>query len=101
MLRAGGASVVRQDPDAIADREVRQRATRTWPYRDDPVLLVRIRNDQVRIRLAGDVAHHAVALVDILLACAPVLRHGHPARIDEDPALLALMPNDRRENRDR
>src|SRR6185503_14213758 len=72
VLRAGRASVVREDAHAGADRQRGRFASRT--VRDDSVLLVRIDDDQVVDRAAIDVADDTVTLVERLFRGASIAR---------------------------
>src|SRR6476660_3489897 len=63
------------------------------PVSDDAVLLVGFSNDEVVDRPSSQVAHDTVALVDALLCGAAIARHGHPARVGDDPVAIGLMAN--------
>ncbi|MNT00799.1 hypothetical protein D3C72_1352430 [compost metagenome] len=68
---------------------------------DDAVLLVGVDHYQLRQRLAVDIAHQSVALVDRLLRGATVARHRHPSGVRDQPAFLALVPDHRAQHRQR
>ena len=93
--------MVGQDPDLRADRQIRQGCSRSGADGEDAVLLARLRDDQVRIEFAGQIADETVTLVDPLRRGAAITRQRHPARIDQNPALLRLRADDGGENRDR
>ena len=101
MLGACGTGVVRQDAHTIADRQIGQLAARSRPHHDDPVLLVGVDDDQVGIGHAGGVTHQPIGLVDRLPAGTAVLRQRHPAGVDQDPSLVALVADHRRQHRQR
>jgi hypothetical protein len=65
------------------------------------MLLVCPRQYEALDQIAIHVAHGAVTIVDFLPLRAAVTAHGHPARIDDRPAFLGLMPDDGRQRRQR
>ena len=65
------------------------------------MLLTRVADDEIWIRPALDIAHEAISLIDRMASCAPIARQGHPPAIDENPALLWFIPNDRCQHRQR
>jgi len=65
------------------------------------VLLVRGAHHEIAIRLPVDVADQTVALVQGLPRSPAVARQGHPARVDEQRALLGPVPDDRRQDAER
>ncbi|KAG0923047.1 hypothetical protein G6F32_014418 [Rhizopus arrhizus] len=67
-------------------------------FHDDALFLVGFGQQQVGIDLAVDVAHQAIQLIHRLLGRAAVARHGHPAGVNKDPALVGLMADDGRQH---
>ena len=65
------------------------------------MLLVGARQHEAFDHIAIRIAHGAIAIVDFLPLRSAVAAHGHPARIDNDPALLRLMPDDGGQHRQR
>src|SRR5699024_8390475 len=101
MLGAGGAGMIRQYAHAVADFQAGQRGITAVANADDAVFLVGAGHDQVRPGPAVDVANHAVALVDVLVGRAAITGHGHPAGVDDDPALVLLVADHRGHDRQR
>src|SRR3954447_2173110 len=60
VLRRRRTGVIGQDPDFRADRELRQSLRRSGSDSEDAMLLARLRNDQVGINLAGQIADETV-----------------------------------------
>ena len=66
VLRRRGARMIGQDAQQRADRILRGIDSAAAATADDAVLLIGRDHQQIVQRRAGDVAHHAVALVDFL-----------------------------------
>jgi hypothetical protein len=62
--------------------------------RHDAMLLVRPGQHEPIDQIAIHIAHGAVSIVDLLSLRAAVAAHGHPAGIDDRPALFGLVPDD-------
>jgi hypothetical protein len=100
VLRGRGAGVIGKNAQYRADRQVRWRFD-AGAMGDNAVLLIGIDHNQARDRIAREIADNAIALIHGEPCGAAIARHGHPAGIDQDPALVVLVADHACENRDR
>ncbi len=99
MLCAGGAGVIGKDAHRRTNWKFRRLELRTGARGENAVFLIGIDHDQIRDRLSGEIAHKALALIDGETRGPAITRHRHPAGVNDDPALVALMSDHCRKHR--
>ena len=101
-LRARCAGVIRQNAQQRANRKARDDVGVGLAFaRQNAVLLIRTAQHISRHDTAVDATYLSVAEIAFLLLRATVAAHGHPAGVDDGPALVGLMPDHGREHTQR
>lgn len=86
--------MVRQNAEARADRQIRHRRTAVWTRGYQPMLLAGRRQDEIGDDAPIRVANEPVTPVHCLIRGSTVAGHSHPARVNSDAAVGALMADD-------
>src|SRR5471032_1893752 len=94
--------MIRQDRQPRTDRQMdRNVPVGMIHVRENAMLLIRAREHITIKRCAIERASLPITVVVRLLRRAPITAHRHPARIEDSPALVHLMTDDRRQYAER
>ena len=101
MLGSCCTRVVWPDTQAGTHWKLRDRAIKIRPTGDDTMFLIGLSHDQTGNHLASFIADNPIPLIDALVGCASVPRHGHPACVTNGPTLGRLVSDDGCQNTQR